>query len=311
MTDRAPAAPDETSVPTRCGYVALIGAPNAGKSTLVNALVGAKVSIVSRKVQTTRAVMRGIALEGATQIVFVDTPGIFAPKRRLERAMVTSAWGGAADADVIALLVDSRRGPDEETDAIIARLGELKQTKVLVLTKVDTVERPSLLTLAQDLNARAEFAQTFMVAAISGDGVDTMRARLAAMMPEGPWLYPEDQVSDAPLRMLAAEITREKMFERLHDELPYQSTVETDSWTTKKDGSARVEQTIFVARESQRKIVLGKGGQTIRAIGEAARKEISEAAEAKVHLFLFVKVREDWADDPARYREMGLDFPKN
>jgi GTP-binding protein Era len=297
--------------PTRCGYVALIGAPNAGKSTLVNALVGAKVSIVSRKVQTTRAVVRGIAMEDRTQIVFVDTPGIFAPKRRLERAMVISAWGGAADADVIALLVDARRGPDEETDAIIKRLGELKQPKVLVLTKVDTVERPSLLKLAQDLNERTQFAETFMVAAISDDGVATMRARLAARMPEGPWLYPEDQVSDAPLRMLAAEITREKLFERLHDELPYQSTVETDSWTTKKDGSARVEQTIFVARESQRKIVLGKGGQTIRAIGETARKEIAEAAETTIHLFLFVKVREDWADDPARYREMGLEFPKN
>ncbi|WP_406853681.1 GTPase Era [Alsobacter sp. KACC 23698] len=306
---RAPASETEREG-SRCGFVALIGAPNAGKSTLINALVGAKVSIVSRKVQTTRALVRGIALEGASQIIVVDTPGIFAPKRRLDRAMVTSAWGGAGDADVVALLVDARKGVDEEVESILEKLGELKRPKVLILNKIDTVDRTRLLALAQDLNARHAFRETFMISALNGDGVDKVRQVLAGMMAEGPWLYPEDQVSDAPLRILAAEITREKMFERLHDELPYQSTVETDQWTVMKDGSARVEQTIYVTRESQRKIVLGKGGQTIKAIGEMSRKEIAEAAETKVHLFLFVKVRENWADDPARYREMGLEFPR-
>ncbi|MCP8938371.1 GTPase Era [Alsobacter sp. SYSU M60028] len=308
MTD--PTTGQGTSGPTRCGYVALIGAPNAGKSTLINALVGAKVSIVSRKVQTTRSLVRGIVLDGPAQIVVIDTPGIFAPKRRLDRAMVTSAWGGAGDADVVALLVDARKGVDEEVEAILAVLKGMGRRKVLILNKIDAVERPRLLDLAADLNARLPFDETFMISALGGDGVDRVRTRLAAMMPEGPWLFPEDEVSDVPLRMLAAEITREKLFERLHDELPYQSTVETDQWKTMKDGSARIEQTIFVTRESQRKIVLGKGGQTIRAIGEAARKEIAEAADTKVHLFLFVKVREDWIDDPARYREMGLEFPK-
>jgi GTP-binding protein Era len=297
--------------PTRCGFVALIGAPNAGKSTLLNALVGTKVSIVSRKVQTTRALVRGIALEGPAQIIFVDTPGIFAPKRRLDRAMVTSAWGGAGDADVIALLIDARKGVDEEAAAIIARLGELKQRKVLILTKVDVTDRPRLLKLAQDLNEKHAFAETFMVAALTGDGIDHVRRKFSEMMPLGPWLYPEDQVSDAPLRALAAEITREKLFERLHDELPYQITVETDQWQVRKDGSARVEQTIFVTRETHRMIVLGKGGQTIKAIGQASRKDIEEAADCKIHLFLFVKVRENWIDDPARYREMGLEFPKD
>lgn len=309
MESEAPG--DPAAGPSRCGFVALIGAPNAGKSTLLNALVGAKVSIVSRKVQTTRALVRGIALEGAAQIIFVDTPGIFAPKRRLDRAMVTSAWGGAGDADLVCLLVDARKGVDEEVDAILARLPDLRQRKALILTKVDVVERPRLLKLAADLNARIPFVETFMVAALTGDGVDRVRQRLGALMPEGPWLYPEDQVSDAPLRLLAAEITREKLFERLHDELPYQMTVETDQWTTRKDGSARVEQTIYVTRESHRMIVLGKGGQTIKAIGQASRREIEEAAEGKVHLFLFVKVRENWIDDPARYKEMGLEFPRD
>lgn len=302
--------PTPEAAASRCGYVALIGAPNAGKSTLLNALVGAKVSIVSRKVQTTRALVRGIALAGATQIVFVDTPGIFAPKRRLDRAMVTSAWGGAGDADVVALLVDARKGVDEEVEAIMARLTDLKQRKVLILNKIDTVDRTRLLGLAADINGRHAFTDTFMVSATTGDGVASVRDRLAQMMPPGPWLFPEDEVSDAPLRSLAAEITREKLYERLHDELPYQSTVETDQWKTLKDGSARVEQTIYVTRESQRRIVLGHGGQTIKAIGEAARKDIAEAADCKVHLFLFVKVRENWIDDPARYREMGLEFPK-
>jgi GTP-binding protein Era len=295
---------------TRCGFVALVGAPNAGKSTLLNAMVGAKISIVSRKVQTTRVIVRGIALAGAAQIVFVDTPGIFSPKRRLDRAMVASAWGGATDADLICLLVDARKGIDDETGAILDRLGELRQPKFLLLNKIDTVARSGLLALAAAANDRVAFERTFMIAAINGDGVDDLKAALAERMPQGPWHYPEDQVSDAPLRQLAAEITREKMFERLHDELPYASTVETDLWKEQKDGSVRIEQTIFVERESQRKIVLGKAGQTIKAIGAAARADIAEAAEAKVHLFLFVKVRENWGDDPARYREMGLDFPR-
>jgi GTP-binding protein Era len=295
---------------TRCGFVALIGAPNAGKSTLLNALVGAKVSIVSRKVQTTRNLVRGIAIDGEAQIIFVDTPGIFAPKRRLDRAMVSSAWGGAGDADVIALLVDARKGVDAEVEAILAKLKELGRHKILVLNKIDLIERSKLLELAAKLNAELPFAETFMLSAQTGDGVATFKARLAALMPQGPWLYPEDQISDAPIRALAAEITREKIFERLHDELPYQSTVETELWKDMPDGSARVEQTIYVMREGHKKIVIGEGGRTIKAIGSAARKDISEAAEQTVHLFLFVKVRENWADDPARYREMGLEFPK-
>lgn len=295
---------------TKAGFVALIGAPNAGKSTLLNSLVGSKVSIVSRKVQTTRALVRGIAIEGDAQIVFVDTPGIFKPKRRLDRAMVTSAWGGAGDADVIALLLDVRKGMDEEAEAILDRLPELKRPKILILNKIDLIERSKLLELASKLNEKVPFAHTFMISALKGDGIETMKRQLAAMMPEGPWLYPEDQISDAPLRMLAAEITREKIYERLHEELPYQSTVETDQWQQRPDGSVRIEQTVFVERDSQRKIVLGKGGQTIKAIGQAARKEIAEIAEAPVHLFIFVKVRENWSDDPERYREMGLEFPK-
>jgi GTP-binding protein Era len=300
--------PEQTN--TKAGFVALIGAPNAGKSTLLNSLVGSKVSIVSRKVQTTRALVRGIAIEGEAQIVFVDTPGIFRPKRRLDRAMVTSAWGGAGDADVVALLLDVRKGIDEEAEAILEKLPELRQPKILILNKIDLIERSRLLELAAKLNEKVPFAHTFMISALKGDGIQTMKRELAAMMPEGPWLYPEDQISDAPLRMLAAEITREKIYERLHEELPYQSTVETDQWQQRPDGSVRIEQTVFVERDSQRKIVLGKGGQTIKAIGQAARKEIAEIAEAPVHLFIFVKVRENWSDDPERYREMGLEFPR-
>ncbi|MFV0281433.1 MAG: GTPase Era [Rhodoblastus sp.] len=295
---------------TSCGFVALIGAPNAGKSTLLNALVGAKVSIVSRKVQTTRALVRGIAIEGQAQIVFVDTPGIFAPKRRLDRAMVTSAWGGAGDCDVVALLVDSKKGIDAEVEAILERLKDAPRKKTLVLNKIDLIARENLLALAQEINQRCAFAETFMVSAAKGDGVPRLRQSLAAMMKPGPWLYPEDQVSDAPLRALAAEITREKLFERLHDELPYEATVETDQWKTMPDGSARIEQTIFVARDGQKRIVIGEGGKMIKSIGQAARKDIAEAAEQKVHLFLFVKVRANWADDPERYREMGLEFPR-
>jgi GTP-binding protein Era len=302
------ASPEETN--TKAGFVALIGAPNAGKSTLLNSLVGSKVSIVSRKVQTTRALVRGIAIEGKAQIVFVDTPGIFKPKRRLDRAMVTSAWGGAADADVVALLLDVRKGIDEEAEAILEKMPELKRPKILILNKIDLIERSKLLEMAATLNEKVPFAHTFMISALTGDGLEALRRQLAEMMPEGPWLYPEDQISDAPLRMLAAEITREKIYERLHEELPYQSTVETDQWQPRPDGSIRIEQTVFVERDSQRKIVLGKGGQTIKAIGQAARKEIAEIAEAPVHLFLFVKVRENWSDDPERYREMGLEFPR-
>jgi GTPase len=303
--------PKGAEAQTRCGFVALIGAPNAGKSTLLNQLVGAKISIVSRKVQTTRMLVRGIALQGEAQIVFVDTPGIFAPRRRLDRAMVASAWGGAADADVVALLVDARKGLDDEVLEILRALENVKAKRVLILNKIDVVARPSLLELAATVNDKLAFAKTFMVSAATGDGVATLKEHLAAMMPVGPWLYPEDQISEAPIRALAAEITREKIFERLHDELPYQSTVETQSWEERPDGSARVEQTIYVTREAHRKIVLGEGGRTIKAIGTAARKDISEAAEQTVHLFLFVKVRENWADDPERYRAMGLEFPKN
>jgi GTP-binding protein Era len=295
---------------TSAAFVALIGAPNAGKSTLMNALVGAKVSIVSRKVQTTRTQVRGIAIRDEAQLVFVDTPGIFQPKRRLDRAMVDSAWGGAADADLVLLLVDARKWDAEETAAITERLAHVRRPKALVLNKVDTIDKPKLMEIAAALNARLAFDATFMIAALTGYGCGELMDWLATKAPEGPWLYPEDQISDAPLRFLAAEITREKMFERLHDELPYRSTVETEAWETLKDGSVKITQAIFVEREGQRKIVLGEKGQTIKSIGTAARKEIAEAAEAKVHLFLFVKVREDWADDPERYREMGLEFPK-
>ena len=303
-----PASPPAETPATRCGFVALIGAPNAGKSTLINQAVGTKVSIVSRKVQTTRALVRGIALEGSAQIIFVDTPGIFTPKRRLDRAMVATAWSGAGDADVIALLVDARKGKDEETAAILAALAGPRAPKVLILNKIDTVEPERLLALTAEFNQDGLFGDTFMISALKGHGVPKLLGRLGEMMAPGPWLYPEDQVSDAPLWSLAAEITREKLFERLHDELPYQSTVETEAWTEQKDGSARIEQTIYVTRDSHKKIVIGEGGRTIKAIGQAARKEIIEAAEHNVHLFLFVKVRPDWGDDPERYRAMGLDF---
>jgi GTP-binding protein Era len=299
----APAAP-------RCGFVALIGAPNVGKSTLVNALVGSKVTIVSRKVQTTRALIRGIVIEGNAQIILVDTPGIFSPKRRLDRAMVSTAWSGAHDADLVCVLLDARAGIDEEADAILAKLATVRHKKILVLNKIDLVAREKLLALAKAANERLQFEDTFMVSALSGDGVDDLRRTLAAMVPAGPFHYPEDQMSDAPMRHLAAEITREKIYRQLHQELPYQSTVETDSWTGRKDKSVRIEQTIFVERESQRKIVLGKGGATIKSIGADARKEIAEILGVPVHLFLFVKVRENWGDDPERYREIGIEFPK-
>jgi GTPase len=302
--------PDQAASPaTACGFVALIGAPNVGKSTLVNALVGSKVTIVSRKVQTTRALIRGIVVENNAQIILVDTPGIFAPKRRLDRAMVSTAWSGAHDADLVCVLLDAREGLNEEADAIFARLADVAHPKILVLNKVDLVPREKLLALAKSANDRLAFAHTFMISALSGDGVDDLRRTLASMVPPGPFHYPEDQMSDAPIRHLAAEITREKIFQKLHQELPYSSTVETESWTERKDKSVRIEQTIFVERESQRKIVLGKAGATIKSIGADARKEIAELIEQPVHLFLFVKVRENWGEDPERYREMGLEFP--
>ena len=303
--------PEPTApAPTACGFVALIGAPNVGKSTLVNALVGSKVTIVSRKVQTTRALIRGIVIENNAQIILVDTPGIFLPKRRLDRAMVSTAWSGAHDADLVCVLLDAKAGIDDEADAILTKVASVDHEKILVLNKIDLVPREKLLALAKAANDRLAFAGTFMVSALSSDGVDDLRRTLGEVVPAGPFLYPEDQMSDAPMRHLAAEITREKIYQKLHQELPYQSTVETDTWTERKDKSVRIEQTIFVERESQRKIVLGKNGATIKSIGAASRQEISEILDVPVHLFLFVKVRENWGDDPDRYREMGLEFPR-
>jgi GTP-binding protein Era len=306
MTDVSPAQG------RRCGFIAVIGAPNAGKSTLVNRMVGAKVSIVSHKVQTTRVPVRGIAIDGASQLVFIDTPGIFRPKRRLDRAMVDAAWGGAGDADIVALLIDAARGLDEETQAIIAKLGGSPAPRVLVLNKVDRVEdKERLLRLAATLSEHLKAKATFMISALDGSGVSDLKNFFAANVPQGPWHYPEDDITDLPMRLLAAEITREKIYQHLHDELPYSTTVETASWKDLKGNAVRVEQTIFVERDSQKKIVLGKNGDTIKRISMAARKELSEITEKIVHLFLFVKVRENWGSDPERYREMGLDFPKD
>ncbi len=308
--DATPPPADADARPTRSGFVALIGAPNAGKSTLVNQLVGTKVSIVTHKVQTTRALVRGIAIRDRTQIVFVDTPGVFAPKRRLDRAMVRTAWGGAKDADLILAIVDAQRGVSPEVETILERLKDSGRPAILALNKVDSVKREKLLGLAQDIAGRVEFERVFMISALTGSGCDDLMDFLAGRLGEGPWFYPEDQISDLPLRQLAAEITREKLYLRLHEELPYVSTVETERWEQKPDGSVRIEQTIYVERDSQKAIVLGKGGETVKAIGTAARKDIAEAADQKVHLFLFVKVRENWSDDPERYREMGLDFTR-
>jgi len=295
---------------TRAGFVALIGVPNAGKSTLLNSLVGAKVSIVTHKVQTTRVPVRGIAMAGATQIIFVDTPGIFLPKRRLDRAMVGSAWQGATDADLVALLIDVQRGLDEENRGIVAKLQEVPQPKILILNKIDLIDREKLLALTGEANGLLRFKDTFMISATKGDGISHVREYFAEAMPIGPWLYPEDEISDVPMRLMAAEITREKLFLRLHEELPYQSTVETDSWLELKDGSVRIEQTIYVERDGQKKIVLGQGGKMVKSISMDARKEISSEIEKKVHLFLHVKVREGWGDDPERYRGIGLEFPR-
>ncbi len=309
VTTDDPASDDRTRA-TRSGFVALIGAPNAGKSTLVNRLVGTKVSIVTHKVQTTRAVVRGIAVHGDAQIVFVDTPGIFRPRRRLDRAMVSTAWGGAKDADLVLVLIDAERGIKGDAEALLEALSGVRQPKILVLNKVDRVRPEALLALSADANARAGFERTFMVSALTGSGVDDLLGFLAARLPEGPWYYPEDQVSDLPMRQLAAEITREKLYLRLHQELPYSSTVETEKWEELQNGSVRIEQVIYVERDSQKAIVLGEKGRTIRAIGQAARQEIAGILEQPVHLFLFVKVRENWGDDPERYREMGLEFPR-
>jgi len=302
--------PDDAGTTPRCGFIALIGAPNVGKSTLTNALVGNKVAIVSHKVQTTRVPLRGIASADGSQLIFVDTPGIFAPRRRLDRAMVSSAWAGAQDADIVGLILDAKHGISPETDAILDKLANLQAPKILLINKIDLVKKSLLLDIARRANGRTAFAATFMISALTGDGVADVKSWLADHVPEGPWHYPEDQITDASLRQLAADITREKVYLRLHQELPYQSTVETDKWQEREDGSIRIEQTVYVERESQRKIVLGKDGRTIKAIGMEARAEIAAMVEVPVHLFLLVKVREGWGDDRDRYRAMGLEFPK-
>ncbi len=307
---------------TRAGFAAIIGAPNAGKSTLVNRLVGTKVSIVTRKVQTTRFPVRGVALEGDSQIVLVDTPGIFTPRRRLDRAMVRAAWGGAEDADAIVHLVDAAaeiaaadgqgkaadRRSAEDVRTIVEGLKSAGKTAILALNKIDLVRRDRLLALTRSLFDTGAYGEVFMISAETGAGVDDLKRRLAELMPEGPWLYPEDQSADIPARLLASEITREKVYLRVHEELPYAASVETTAFEERKDGSARIEQTIYVERESQRPILLGKGGQTLKWIGEASRKELAEILDRPVHLFLTVKVRETWAEDREIYRDMGLDY---
>jgi GTPase len=301
----------------RCGFAAIIGAPNAGKSTLVNALVGSKVAIVSPKVQTTRMTVRGVAIEAETQIVFVDTPGIFKPRRRLDRAMVNAAWAGAGDADAVVLLVDAaelsanpKGRAADDTHAIIEALKNDNRKAALALNKIDGMKRTDLLPLVQQLSSEGVFEEVFMISALKGDGVLDLKSWVSRRMPEGPWLYPADQAADIPSRLLASEVTREKIYLRLHDELPYSSMVETEKWEERKDGSVKIDQTIYVQREGQKAIVLGKGGATIKLIGEMARKELEELFERRVHLFLFVKVREDWAEQRENYREMGLEFPE-
>jgi GTP-binding protein Era len=297
-------------VTTRAGFVALIGEPNAGKSTLTNRMVGAKVSIVTHKVQTTRTRIRGVAIEGDAQIVFVDTPGLFQPKRRLDRAMVAAAWGGAADADIVVLLIEAHRGVTAGVKRILERLGDIGtgRTVALAINKIDRVKSETLLALTREMNELFPFAETFMISAEKGHGVDDLRKWLAERMPEGPWLYPEDQIADLPLRMIAAEITREKLTLRLHQELPYQLTVETEHWEERKDGSARIDQVIYVMRDGHKGIVLGKKGETVKAVSQAARAELEEFMGRKVHLFLQVKVRPNWLEESERYSEMGLDF---
>ena len=295
---------------TRAGFAALIGEPNAGKSTLLNRMVGAKVSIVTHKVQTTRTRIRGVAMEGDSQIVFVDTPGLFQPRRRLDRAMVAAAWGGAADADVVVLMVEAHRGVTEGVERIIEGLADIGQGRpvALVINKIDRVQAEVLLSLSKNLNDRYDFAETFMVSAERGHGVDTLRLWLAGVLPEGPWLYPEDQIADLPMRMIAAEMTREKLTLRLHQELPYQLTVETENWEERKDGSARIDQLIYVVRDGHKGILLGHKGETIKAVSKAAREVLEEFLGRRVHLFLQVKVRPNWLDEAERYSEMGLEF---
>ena len=292
----------------RAGFVAIVGAPNVGKSTLLNRLVGAKVSIVSPKVQTTRTRVLGICIEGPAQIIFIDTPGIFQPRRRLDRAMVAAAWIGTADADEILLLVDASRGLDRNTAAIVKKLKRAERTVILAINKVDLVNKPDLLALAAELNEAGAFTDTFMISAETGDGVADLTALLAGRVAAGRWLFPEDQISDMPGRLTAAEITREQLYLQLHKELPYAAAVETESWKDQDDGSLRIEQVVYVERGSQKAIVLGKKGSRVKSIGESARKELEEIFGRRVHLFLFVKVRGNWGDDPERYRDLGLDF---
>jgi GTPase len=299
----------EKSVPvTRCGYVALIGVPNAGKSTLLNRLVGRKLAIVTPKSQTTRTRLLGIAIEGSAQIIYVDTPGIFAPRRRLDRAMVAAAWSGAEDADETVLLVDAARGIGPDVRRVLDRLANRRRRSILALNKIDLVRRDRLLALAAELAKAGDFDPVFMISGLSGDGVEDLKGHLAAAVPPGPWLFPEDQLSDAPERLLAAEVTREQVFLQLHDELPYASTVETESWEDRRDGSVRIEQVIYVERPSQRAIVLGERGQRIKSIGARARAELERILERRVHLFLFVKVRENWGEDRERFDALGLDY---
>ncbi|WP_417310012.1 GTPase Era [Devosia sp.] len=308
MTDDSPEAlvsPENT----RCGFIALVGAPNAGKSTLLNSLVGTKVSIVTHKAQTTRAQIRGVVTEGLSQMVFIDTPGIFTPKRRLDRAMVDAAWTGAGDADLVALIVDAERGVTPEVEALLQGLADIPHDKVLVLNKIDLLKREKLLALAAQLNDTVKFEETFMISALTGDGVKDMLDWASERIPLGPWHFPEDHLTDLTMAITAAEVTREKLFLRIHDEIPYNATVETEKFTIQKDGSYRIDQVIYVTRDTHKKIVLGAGGQTVKAIGSDARAELVEIFEVPVHLFLFVKVRQKWADDPERYQEMGLEFP--
>ncbi|MCU0832151.1 MAG: GTPase Era [Rhizobiaceae bacterium] len=307
-TDGRTDAPATSKPAQRSGFVALIGAPNAGKSTLINQLVGAKVSIVTHKVQTTRTQIRGIVMHGASQIVFIDTPGIFQPKRALDRAMVTSAWSGSGDADITALLIDAERGLKGDAAAILDKLADVKGRKILILNKVDRVDPPSLLALAASATQVCAFEKVFMISALNGSGCADIISWLAEALPLGPWYYPEDQLSDLPMKLTAAEVTREKLMLRLHQELPYSSHVETESWEEKAK-SVRIQQVIYVEREAHKKIMIGAKGATLRAIGEAARKDLAEILGKQVHLFLFVKVRENWVNDPERYREMGLEFP--
>lgn len=299
---------EDMDAPTRCGFVALLGAPNAGKSTITNNFVGSKVSIVSPKAQTTRTTVKGIGIWGNSQIIFLDTPGIFKPKRRLDRAMVASAWGGVSDADMTVLVVDAKRGFDDETKAIIQKLSENRIDAVLVLNKIDLVNEEKLLKLCAELNEAYPFKETFMISAMDGKGTDDFYQYLANNLPESPWFYPEEQMSDLPLKLLAAEIVREKLFLYLRQELPYALTVEPELWERREDNSVRAEMTIYVERDSQKQIVLGRGGAMIKKIGQAARHELEDLLEDRIHLFLFVKVRENWGDDPARYADWNLDF---